>query len=1254
MSSSQASHPTARRATSKIARSEVIVPSSLTVEARRQLVDDLYRVHVEIFDGVSRDGFARYVVESAAERTEILVHRNAAGEIVGYFAGHAFHRTLHGQPCVILRGEAGLLRGYRGGGSNLRFGFENAASLALAGARRPVYYLGCLVHPSSYYQLARYLRPVWPSREAQPDDATRTLMAELATSFGLKSVGDDPLVRDVGWITRDSDAERAYWRRCARPEVQFFRAANPGYGEGHGLLTLVPMRIGSISGATARIVGEKATRQLSAARDAARRLPGLSRWLAPADVARRLRAVDLFEGLSAAQIAALAQRAEVMRAPPGRVLVSRGDPGCDLFVLDSGGVQIVTAAADGRAAVIDQLDPGDVFGEIAALTGEPRSATVESATRVTLIRLPRAALLAAMAADAALHDAIWARFSERRFEDAITGLAAFAGTTREARREHLRRCEVTLLAAGADATWRGPGFVFVAHGEVEATQGSTQLTGHGPLLIEVADALRMVARTPARALWVPAMRPTPDALRLFRGHPLLARLDDAAFAAMFAAAQPVQAHGGQLLFALGDVADAFYLVQAGAVEIVVDDVVVATLGPGECFGERSFDPTQGGRRTASARATATTELLRVPARTFAEIVAPQLFSAKPAVADRLRDDLAALLGAAWVDAPASATELRRIAAGTVVVREGEPGDAAWFVVEGLLHVERGGATVDHIGPGACFGERALLMRAPRNATIVADTEVLAHRIDADAFLAWIAAHPRLDGLLATLSHVHGAPGEATTVHGGAYDGHPCVTAMTRLADGRLFTATRMLDHAVLLLAADDGRGPVTGHVEHQRARPGTSRRLEHRDDRPISIALTGDLDGAAALGERLRGDRPLTRGELERFRWTGELGAPARGARRLLCACVGLQRGELDALQAGGCDTLAALCARTGAGSLCGGCLPLIRRLVDEPAADRAAPAADDEVDLDALEARLDELRQVDTARSLVGPTTATWRVFGEAVVVLGGMRALLMQFAHPVVQGLADHSSFLVDPGPRFHRTLQSMYGLAFGDGATLLRMAREVHEKHARVTGVYKTAFGSIRPGDRYSANQVSLLLWVAATVTDTTIHTYEALVGPLSRADKDLVVAEAAQLYGLFGVPRERHPADWQALRTYVDGVLASDTIQVGDAAKALARAVLTTPSGGSEATYAVLRSLTARWLPPSLRAAYGMEMGPVGRVTARALEAAIRAAVPRLPTALRICPARLHAERRLRGEPGPDPEGLRIERLIASLLGIGGGR
>lgn len=61
-------------------------------------------------------------------------------------------------------------------------------------------------------------------------------------------------------------------------------------------------------------------------------------------------------------------------------------------------------------------------------------------------------------------------------------------------------------------------------------------------------------------------------------------------------------------------------------------------------------------------------------------------------------------------------------AGQVVVREGDPGDALYLIREGKVDVftVRGGAKIDlaTLGPGACFGEVALLSGRPRTATVV--------------------------------------------------------------------------------------------------------------------------------------------------------------------------------------------------------------------------------------------------------------------------------------------------------------------------------------------------------------------------------------------------------------------------------------------------------------------------------------------------------------------------------------------------------
>jgi len=65
----------------------------------------------------------------------------------------------------------------------------------------------------------------------------------------------------------------------------------------------------------------------------------------------------------------------------------------------------------------------------------------------------------------------------------------------------------------------------------------------------------------------------------------------------------------------------------------------------------------------------------------------------------------------------------QVQAGKQLVAEGELGHEFFVILEGQAKVTRHGRKVASIGPGAAFGELALLDRAPRNASIVAETDM---------------------------------------------------------------------------------------------------------------------------------------------------------------------------------------------------------------------------------------------------------------------------------------------------------------------------------------------------------------------------------------------------------------------------------------------------------------------------------------------------------------------------------------------------
>ncbi|MCJ7709248.1 MAG: MFS transporter [Chloroflexi bacterium] len=136
---------------------------------------------------------------------------------------------------------------------------------------------------------------------------------------------------------------------------------------------------------------------------ALRAMPAGTPWVAgevrtatSADFDRLVGRLATFGRLSDAQRTAFIRAAKVRDVPEGTCLVTHGDKASAAYFILAGETAAGIPDADGGFRGLSTMAEGDFFGEIAALTGSPRTADVVSTTASTLLEVPADALRAVM------------------------------------------------------------------------------------------------------------------------------------------------------------------------------------------------------------------------------------------------------------------------------------------------------------------------------------------------------------------------------------------------------------------------------------------------------------------------------------------------------------------------------------------------------------------------------------------------------------------------------------------------------------------------------------------------------------------------------------------------------------------------------------------------------------------------------------------------------------------------------------------
>jgi CRP-like cAMP-binding protein len=113
----------------------------------------------------------------------------------------------------------------------------------------------------------------------------------------------------------------------------------------------------------------------------------------PASLSQSFESIALFRCLPPDTVARIQARCNWKHYEPGELILDDLDQSDEVFFITDGEVRVSKYSIDGKAITFSDLGAGEMFGEIAALDGAPRSASIEARTRCCIASLSGLAFL---------------------------------------------------------------------------------------------------------------------------------------------------------------------------------------------------------------------------------------------------------------------------------------------------------------------------------------------------------------------------------------------------------------------------------------------------------------------------------------------------------------------------------------------------------------------------------------------------------------------------------------------------------------------------------------------------------------------------------------------------------------------------------------------------------------------------------------------------------------------------------------------
>jgi uncharacterized protein (DUF2236 family) len=254
------------------------------------------------------------------------------------------------------------------------------------------------------------------------------------------------------------------------------------------------------------------------------------------------------------------------------------------------------------------------------------------------------------------------------------------------------------------------------------------------------------------------------------------------------------------------------------------------------------------------------------------------------------------------------------------------------------------------------------------------------------------------------------------------------------------------------------------------------------------------------------------------------------------------------------------------------------------------------------------------TDLGLFGPDSVSWRVHGEPVLALAGLRALYLQALHPrAMAGLAQTSGYRSDLWGRLERTAIYITTVVYGPSDDARAAAARVRRVHSRLRGTDPAT------GEQFRVDEPDLLRWIHVTVVESFLTTARRAGVRLTDDEADQYLAEQRTAAELIGLDPATVPGSVADVAAYYDSV-RPDLKMTRQAAEALLFLSTTVPMRWGlgytpvRGAWLALSALAVSLLPPWARELYGLPVLSAtdlsATLSARALRLTLRALPRRL--------------------------------------------